>query len=85
MENKILFGIMTIIFNAIGVPCFMLGKTKAGIKRFINAWLAKEQDRYHGPGVSQQQQYQGGGGRRNAPPSGADRILEMIDRGDFDE
>lgn len=24
-------------------------KTKAGIKRFINAWLAKEQDRYHGP------------------------------------
>lgn len=24
-------------------------KTKAGIKRFINAWLSKEQDRYHGP------------------------------------
>ena len=24
-------------------------KTKTGIKRFINAWLAKEQDRYHGP------------------------------------
>lgn len=29
--------------------------------------------------------YQGGNGRRNAPPSGVDRILEMIDRGDFDE
>lgn len=24
-------------------------KTKGGIKRFINAWLAKEQDKYHGP------------------------------------
>ena len=24
-------------------------KTRGGIKRFINAWLAKEQDNYHGP------------------------------------
>lgn len=30
-------------------------KTKNGIKRFINAWLSKEQDNYHGP--------QGGGQR----------------------
>lgn len=36
-------------------------KTKAGIKRFINAWLAKEQDRYHGPVVSQPPPYQGRG------------------------
>ena len=36
-------------------------KTKAGIKRFINAWLAKEQDRYHGPAMSQPQPYQGRG------------------------
>ena len=35
MENKILFGIMTIIFNSIGVPCFMSGKTKAGILRIV--------------------------------------------------
>ena len=35
MDNKILFGIMTIIFNAVGVPCFMLGKTKAGIWRIV--------------------------------------------------
>ena len=35
MENKILFGIMTLIFNAIGVPCFMVGKTKAGILRIV--------------------------------------------------
>ena len=35
MENKILFGIMTIIFNSIGVPCFMQGKTKAGILRIV--------------------------------------------------
>ena len=59
-------------------------KTKTGIKRFINAWLAKEQDRYHGPDASQPQSYQGRG-YRNAPPSGVDRILEAIDRGDFDE
>ena len=36
-------------------------KTKAGIKRFINAWLAKEQDRYHGPTDGGQQPYQGRG------------------------
>lgn len=59
-------------------------KTKAGIKRFINAWLSKEQDRYHGPAVSQPQPYPGGG-RRNPPPSGVDRILESIERGDYDE
>ena len=35
MENKILFGIMTIIFNSIGVPCFMQGKTKAGVLRIV--------------------------------------------------
>lgn len=61
-------------------------KTKSGIKRFINAWLSKEQDRYHGPAMNQQQAYQGSGGRgRNVPPSGVDRILEAINRGDFDE
>lgn len=59
-------------------------KTKTGIKRFINAWLAKEQDRYHGPVDGGQQPYQGGN-RRNDRPAGVDRILEMIDRGDFDE
>jgi TM2 domain-containing membrane protein YozV len=35
MDNKILFGIMTIIFNAIGVPCFMQGKVGAGILRIV--------------------------------------------------
>ena len=57
-------------------------KTRAGIKRFINAWLSKEQDRYHGPAVSQPYH---GGGYRNTPPSGVDRILESIERGDYDE
>lgn len=59
-------------------------KTKAGIKRFINAWLAKEQDRYHGPTDGGQQPYNGSG-YRNAPPSGVDRVLDMISRGEFDE
>ena len=35
MDNKILFGVMTLIFNAVGVPCFMMGKTKAGILRIV--------------------------------------------------
>lgn len=35
MDNRILFGIMTIIFNDIGVPCFMAKKIKAGILRIV--------------------------------------------------
>ena len=35
MDNRILFGIMTIIFNDIGVPCFMAKKVKAGILRIV--------------------------------------------------
>ena len=34
-------------------------KTRKGVKRFINSWLAKEQDKYHGP--------QGGGQSGAAP------------------
>jgi hypothetical protein len=35
MDNRILFGIMTLIFNCYGVPCFMAGKIKAGILRIV--------------------------------------------------
>lgn len=35
MENKILFGIMCIIFNCYGVPCFMQGNVKKGILRIV--------------------------------------------------
>ena len=35
MHNRVLFGIMTIIFNCYGVPCFMAGKIKAGIMRIV--------------------------------------------------
>lgn len=35
MDNRVLFGIMTIIFNSVGVPCFMAGKVKAGILRIV--------------------------------------------------
>ncbi len=35
MDNKVLFGVMTIIFNSIGVPCFMQGKIGAGILRIV--------------------------------------------------
>ena len=35
MNNKTLFGIMCIVFNAVGVPCFMQGQTKTGILRIV--------------------------------------------------
>ena len=35
MENKILFGIMNILFNAYGVPDFMQGNAGAGVKKII--------------------------------------------------
>ncbi len=37
MDNRILYGIMTIIFNSVGVPCFMQGKVKAGVLRIVLA------------------------------------------------
>ncbi|MBQ4332227.1 MAG: hypothetical protein IJC33_00390 [Clostridia bacterium] len=33
--NKTVFGIMCIIFNALGVPCFMQGRVGVGIARII--------------------------------------------------
>ena len=35
MDNKILFGIMCIIFNSYGVPCFMQKQIKTGILRIV--------------------------------------------------
>ncbi len=35
MNNKTLFGIMCIIFNSYGVPCFMQGNVGVGVKRII--------------------------------------------------
>ena len=35
MDNNVLFAIMCILFNSYGVPCFMQGKTKAGILRIV--------------------------------------------------
>lgn len=35
MDNKVLYGIMCIIFNSIGVPCFMRGDVKTGILRIV--------------------------------------------------
>ena len=35
MDNRVLFGIMCIIFNAIGVPCFMQGRVSTGILRIV--------------------------------------------------
>ena len=35
MDNRILFGIMCILFNCYGVPSFMQGQTKTGIMRIV--------------------------------------------------
>jgi hypothetical protein len=35
MNNRILFGILCICFNQIGVPCFLQGNTSKGIKRIV--------------------------------------------------
>ena len=35
MNNKTLFAVMFILFNQIGVPCFMQGNTKTGILRIV--------------------------------------------------
>ena len=35
MENRILFGVMCIIFNSYGIPCFMQGRVKTGILRIV--------------------------------------------------
>lgn len=39
MDNRILFGIMCIIFNSYGVPCFMQGKVKTGILRIVLGYV----------------------------------------------
>lgn len=50
-------------------------------------WLIKDSSmaKVLGGNYDDRQPHQGSGGRRNAPQSGVDRLLEMIDRGDFDE
>ncbi len=35
MDNKVLFGVMCIIFNSLGVPCFMQGRVGTGILRIV--------------------------------------------------
>ena len=35
MDNKILFGIMCIIFNCYGIPNFMQGQVRTGILRIV--------------------------------------------------
>ncbi len=35
MDNRILYGIMTLIFNGYGVPNFMRGEVKTGILKIV--------------------------------------------------
>ena len=49
-------------------------KTSSGIRRFINSWLSREQDRAKPPRAQQM-----------AYTHGADRLAAMIEGGDFDD
>lgn len=35
MDDKVIFAVMCILFNAYGVPCFLQGDTQKGIKRIV--------------------------------------------------
>ena len=35
MDNRVVFAVLCILFNQIGLPCFLQGNTSAGIKRII--------------------------------------------------
>ena len=35
VDNKVLFGVLCILFNHLGVPCFIQGETKKGIIRLV--------------------------------------------------
>lgn len=39
MSNKVLFGLMTFLFNGCGVPCFMQGHIKVGIIRILLSFV----------------------------------------------
>lgn len=35
MDNKMVYGLVTLLFNQLGIPCFMRGDTKTGIIRIV--------------------------------------------------
>lgn len=39
MDNRVLFGVMCILFNCYGVPCFMQGDSSKGVKRIIFGFI----------------------------------------------
>ena len=41
MDNKVLYGILTILFNSYGVPAFMQGYTKAGILQIVSSFVQR--------------------------------------------
>ena len=40
MNNIIAYALLTLFCNSIGVPCFLQGKTKAGILRIVLAFVS---------------------------------------------
>ena len=40
MDNRVLFGVLTILFNCYGIPCFLQGNVKAGILRIVYNFIS---------------------------------------------
>ncbi len=40
MDNRVLFGVMCILFNSYGIPCFLQGNVKAGILRIVFGFIS---------------------------------------------
>ena len=40
MDNRILFGVLTLLLNSYGVPCFIQGNVKAGILRIVYGFVS---------------------------------------------
>jgi hypothetical protein len=39
MDNRVLFAVLCILFNQLGVPCFIQGNASKGIKRILFGFL----------------------------------------------
>ncbi len=40
MDNRVLFGVLTLLLNSYGVPCFIQGNVKAGILRIVYGFVS---------------------------------------------
>ena len=39
MDNKVVFAVVTLLFNQLGIPYFMMGNTKKGILTIVSGFI----------------------------------------------